>query len=161
MNELDSVPLFQVDSTGPAAPAEDDLLASFFTEISTKPEPVAPAPSSSAPPDSTPAESAESANTLTEKYVNQDLGDGKGQVERLTGPHYEWKNLNPYAVFQLDIDATEEDIKYRYKKLSLKVHPDRLRNVEKAREAFEEVCHLSSTQHYYRKMINCYYFIYY
>jgi len=39
----------------------------------------------------------------------------------------------------LDIDATEEDIKYRYKKLSLKVHPDRMRHVEKAREAFEEV----------------------
>jgi preprotein translocase subunit Sec63 len=40
----------------------------------------------------------------------------------------------------LDVDATEEDIKYRYKKLSLKVHPDRMRHVEKAREAFEEVC---------------------
>jgi len=62
-------------------------------------------------------------------------------VERLLSSHYEWKNLNPYAVFQLDIDATEEDIKYRYKKLSLKVHPDRLRGVEKAREAFEEVPH--------------------
>ena len=62
-------------------------------------------------------------------------------MERLLSSHYEWKNLNPYAVFQLDIDATEEDIKYRYKKLSLKVHPDRLRGVEKAREAFEEVPH--------------------
>ena len=37
------------------------------------------------------------------------------------------------------IDATEEDIKFRYKKLSLKVHPDRCRNIDNAREAFEQV----------------------
>lgn len=77
---------------------------------------------------------------LTEKYVNQELGSGKEQVERLTASNYKWKNLNPYYVLQLDIDATEEDIRYRYKKLSTKVHPDKLRDMEMAREAFEEVC---------------------
>jgi len=41
------------------------------------------------------------------------LGDSKAQLARLTCPHYEWKNVNPYYVLQLDIDATEEDIKYR------------------------------------------------
>jgi DnaJ-class molecular chaperone len=40
---------------------------------------------------------------------------------------------------QLGIDATEEDIKYRYRKLSAKIHPDKLRDVELAREGFEEV----------------------
>lgn len=123
----------------PNAEEEDDLLAGFFTEISNKPEPTARAARGEAASEEPTAEEPQKENTLTEKYVNQDLGDGRAQVERLTGSHYEWRNLNPYAVFQLDVDATEEDIKYRYKKLSLKVHPDRLRNVEKAREAFEEV----------------------
>jgi DnaJ family protein C protein 8 len=53
--------------------------------------------------------------------------------------NYKWYNLNPYYVLQLDIDATEEDIKYRYRKLSSKVHPDKLLGVEPAREAFEQV----------------------
>lgn len=39
----------------------------------------------------------------------------------------------------MDVDATEEDIKYRYRKLSAKVHPDKMRDVELARECFEEV----------------------
>ena len=90
-----------------------------------------------------------------EKYSNQDLGSGADQVKRLTAPNYQFKNLNPYVVLQLDIDATDEDIKNRwgyqvrtvvlqlnisrYRKLSAKIHPDKLRNVENAREAFEEV----------------------
>lgn len=40
---------------------------------------------------------------------------------------------------QLDIDATEEDIKLRYRKLSTLVHPDKCLNFPTAREAFEEV----------------------
>ena len=76
---------------------------------------------------------------LTAKYTEQDLGNGNDQVERLTGRHHEWKNLNPYFVMQLDTDATEEDITYRYRKLSAKVHPDKLLSNDKAREAFEQV----------------------
>lgn len=113
------------------APEEDNLLADFFTEVT------------SAPPDETKKpqleEVLETQKILTEKYANQDLGTSREQYDRLLGKHYQWKNLNPYYVFQLDIDATEEDIKQRYKKLSLKVHPDRLRNVENANEAFEQV----------------------
>jgi len=48
------------------------------------------------------------------------------------------ENLNPYDVLMLDVDATEEDIRQRYRKLSSLVHPDKSRN-ERAREAFEEV----------------------
>jgi DnaJ homolog subfamily C member 8 len=84
-------------------------------------------------------EEKEVEKPLTEKYLNQDLGTGQSQCERLLGKHYEWKNLNPFSVLDLDSDATEDDIKYRYKKLSLKVHPDRLRHIENARTAFEEV----------------------
>lgn len=58
---------------------------------------------------------------LSIKYQNQDLGAGKDQIERLMCPHYQWVNLNPFTVLQLDIDANEDDIKYRYRKLSSKV----------------------------------------
>ena len=71
--------------------------------------------------------------------MNTELGTGPEQVARILSSNYKWKNLNPYYVLQLDIDATEEDIKYRYKKLSAKVHPDKLIGIENAREAFEEV----------------------
>lgn len=74
-----------------------------------------------------------------EKYQSQDLGNGKTQHARLTASNYEWRNLNPYFVLQLGTDATEEDIKNRYRKLSAKVHPDKNRDVENARDSFEEV----------------------
>jgi hypothetical protein len=50
---------------------------------------------------------------MHEKYTTQDLGDRKVQYERIMSTNYEWKNLNPYYVLQLGIDATEEDIKQR------------------------------------------------
>lgn len=83
--------------------------------------------------------SVKDENSLTEKYYNQNLGSSEEQCSRLLCKHYEWRNLNPYEVLQLGADATEEDIKLRYKKLSLKVHPDRCRHISNAREAFEEV----------------------
>eukprot|EP01035_Chromulina_nebulosa_P017097 gene17097-22610_t len=127
---------------------EDDLLSSFFNEISDK-----PTVNKSEVVDSANNEdlltgffadienngAARDESVLTPKYTNQDLGDGKEQIERLTAPNFRWRNLNPYHVFQLDVDATEEDIKYRYKKLSLKVHPDKQLDIENARTAFEEV----------------------
>ena len=58
---------------------------------------------------------------------------------RLTADNWQYRNLNPYYVLQLGTDATEEDIKNRYRKLSAKVHPDKNRGVENARDSFEEV----------------------
>jgi DnaJ homolog subfamily C member 8 len=110
-------------------------------------------------------DNAKHTELLNEKYTKQDLGTPLEQYHRLTCPHYEFKNQNPYYVLQLDIDATMEDIKYRsplilplsllsnsnslpwflsfsccrYRKLSAKVHPDKLRDVENSRLAFEEV----------------------
>lgn len=52
-------------------------------------------------------------NFIHEKYTNQDLGDRKEQYARLIAKNYEWRNLNPYFVLQLGIDATAEDIKQR------------------------------------------------
>jgi len=73
------------------------------------------------------------------KYAVEDLGDPEEQVARLTAENYQFRNLNPYFVLLLDIDATDEDIKFRYRKMSVKVHPDKLIGVENAREAFEQV----------------------
>ncbi|KAF4321687.1 hypothetical protein BBO99_00001142 [Phytophthora kernoviae] len=67
-----------------------------------------------------------------------EFGDSDGQIERLLQPHFKWINLNPFRVLMLDTDATEEDMKQHYRKLSTMVHPDKCRNA-KAREAFEEV----------------------
>lgn len=126
---------------------EDNLLANFFSEVSStaaaaaKPKPSTDTASAAvveAVPVA-PTEAVRDESSLTEKYTNQDLGDGRAQYERILAPHFEWRNLNPYAVLQLGADATEEDIKLRYKKMSLKVHPDRLRDIENARDAFEQV----------------------
>ncbi len=73
------------------------------------------------------------------KYTNQDLGTPEEQIERLVAPNHQWRNLNPYGVLKLDVDATEEDIKGRYRKLSAMVHPDKRIGNDSAREAFEEV----------------------
>ena len=58
-------------------------------------------------------DNAKQTELLNEKYTKQDLGTPLEQFHRLTCPHYEFKNQNPYYVLQLDIDATMEDIKYR------------------------------------------------
>ncbi len=108
-------------------PTNEDLLSGFFNELNNQPGVT---------------KSSSSSNSIVKsesKYANQDLGDAESQYARLTRKNYEWRNLNPYYVLQLDIDATEEDIKLRYKNLSRKVHPDKLRNKENAREAFEQV----------------------
>lgn len=122
-------------STSTAAPVaenEDDALASFLEEVAAKPAPDVTVSAEA-------VEAAKDEKALTEKYANQDLGDGRSQVARILARHYEWRNLNPFHVLDLDSDATDEDIKLRYKKLSLKVHPDRLRDLTNARDAFEQV----------------------
>jgi hypothetical protein len=130
---------------------EDNALADFFSEISTvkaKPIVLAAATESGASAASTDKDKEEGGVevdeeveelTLTEKYVSQDLGTGQAQCARLLANHHEWRNLNPFYVLQLDVDANVEDIKLRYKKLSLKVHPDRMREIADARVAFEYV----------------------
>ena len=139
---------------------EDDLLASFFNDVtantavtveSKKREVVIRSSDDSAEEvgksdadaaaDTADAQvvAVKDESSLTEKYYNQNLGNSEEQCSRLLCKHYEWRNLNPYEVLQLGADATEEDIKLRYKKLSLKVHPDRCRHISNARDAFEEV----------------------
>ena len=121
-------------------PSEDDLLSSFLTEVkapASSSSTTGGAPRASQQPDQ--ETSIDPQSLATEKYTNQELGDGKTQHARLTAKNCEWRNLNPYYVLQLDIDATSEDIKNRYRKLSTRVHPDKNRDIENARESFEYV----------------------
>ncbi|MEE6484883.1 hypothetical protein FKM82_014090 [Ascaphus truei] len=64
----------------------------------------------------------------------------KQQIERLIRPGSSYFNLNPYEVLQLDPEATDEEIKKRFRQLSILVHPDKNQDdVERAQKAFEAV----------------------
>ena len=102
--------LDSVDKSSNAAEAgakvdnDDDILSGFFSEVQEKTTTVAD------------QKIIKDETFSHEKYSNQDLGDRKLQYDRIMEKNYEWRNLNPYFVLQLDIDATEEDIKQRYKR---------------------------------------------
>ncbi|KAF4132062.1 DnaJ domain [Phytophthora infestans] len=99
---------------------EEMLLAEFMSEVQ---------------------ELEENANCIKKEENEKppvDFGSSDAQIERLLQPHFKWINLNPYRVLMLDTDATEENMKQHYRKISTMVHPDKCRN-PKAREAFEEV----------------------
>ena len=117
-------------SAGPTEAREADLLSGFFSEVTTAQDTIKAA--------------ATGPIKVESKYANQELGDAKYQFDRLTQKNYEWRNLNPFYVMQLGTDATDEDIRQRYKNLSRRVHPDKLLDMENAREAFEQV-HTSTT----------------
>ncbi|KAJ0405970.1 hypothetical protein P43SY_005536 [Pythium insidiosum] len=109
---------------------EDALMAAFLSEVQEleesancvkKPQP----------------EAAGDADEAAPKRV-VDFGTSEGQLSRLLQEHYQWINLNPFRVLMLDTDASEEDIKQHYRKISTLVHPDKFAH-PRAREAFEEV----------------------
>lgn len=139
---------------------EDDLLEGFFSELNDAEKEKEKKKEA--------AENAKHNLSLTEKYTNQDLGTALDQYRRLTCRHYEFKNQNPYYVLQLDTDATMEDIKYRfllatltiysfrYRKLSAKLHPDKMRDVENSRLAFEEVFHYIIVSHFISQLKDAY-----
>lgn len=60
------------------APAGDDMLAGFFSDLAG-----ASAATAS-------AEAKKVNKDLSDKYLNQDLGDSKSQYERLVQPNYKW-----------------------------------------------------------------------
>lgn len=80
----------------------------------------------------------ESSRSAAAKTAAVDLGTSELQINRILQRHYKFINLNPFEVLVLDTDATEKDIKVRYRDLAALVHPDK--NVDpRARDAFEEV----------------------
>jgi len=62
------------------------------------------------------------------------------QIDRLLRPGYTYRNLNPFEVLQVDPETAVEDIKKKYKRMSILVHPDKNPdNQERAQIAFDAV----------------------
>jgi len=60
------------------------------------------------------------------------------QIDRLTKAGSKYLNLNPYEVLQIPQDTSEEDMRKKYKKLSILVHPDKNPDEkERAQKAFD------------------------
>ncbi|KAE8624073.1 hypothetical protein XENTR_v10005819 [Xenopus tropicalis] len=64
----------------------------------------------------------------------------KQQIERLIRPGSSYFNLNPFEVLQIDPEVTDEEVKKRFRQLSILVHPDKNQDdVDRAQKAFEAV----------------------
>ncbi|KAF5300076.1 hypothetical protein FQA39_LY11268 [Lamprigera yunnana] len=64
----------------------------------------------------------------------------KQQIERLLRPGSTYFNLNPFEVLNVDPDTPLEEIKKKYKRLSILVHPDKNQDdPDRAQQAFEVV----------------------
>ncbi|KAG6441442.1 hypothetical protein O3G_MSEX001823 [Manduca sexta] len=62
------------------------------------------------------------------------------QIERLLRPGSTYFNLNPFEVLQVEPDVSLDEIKKKYRRLSILVHPDKnMDNSERAQQAFEIV----------------------
>nr|CAG4645113.1 EOG090X0DLG [Leptodora kindtii] len=62
----------------------------------------------------------------------------KQQIDRLMRPGSSYFNLNPFEVLQINPEISVEDIKKKYKRLSILVHPDKNQDdPERAQQAFE------------------------
>jgi len=64
----------------------------------------------------------------------------KLQIERLLRPGYTYRNLNPFEVLQVDPDLPLEDVKKKFRRMSILVHPDKNQDdSERAQIAFDAV----------------------
>lgn len=64
----------------------------------------------------------------------------KQQIDRLLRPGSSYFNLNPYEVLQIEHETPVEDIKKKYKRLSILVHPDKNQeDADRAQQAFEVI----------------------
>uniref|UniRef100_A0A6A7FWE0 DnaJ homolog subfamily C member 8-like n=2 Tax=Hirondellea gigas TaxID=1518452 RepID=A0A6A7FWE0_9CRUS len=64
----------------------------------------------------------------------------KHQIARLLRPGASYANLNPFQVLQVEPTATLNEIKKKYRKLSILVHPDKNHDdVDRAQQAFDEL----------------------
>lgn len=62
----------------------------------------------------------------------------KQQIERLLRPGSTYFNLNPFEVLQLDPETSLDEIKKKYRRFSILVHPDKnIDDSERAQQAFE------------------------
>uniref|UniRef100_A0A8C2ZR10 DnaJ (Hsp40) homolog, subfamily C, member 8 n=1 Tax=Cyclopterus lumpus TaxID=8103 RepID=A0A8C2ZR10_CYCLU len=64
----------------------------------------------------------------------------KQQIDRLLRPGASYFNLNPFEVLQIDAEATDDELKKRFRALSILVHPDKNQDDQiRSQKAFEAV----------------------
>jgi len=64
----------------------------------------------------------------------------KQQIDRLLRPGSSYFNLNPFEVLQIDPEATDDELKKRFRALSILVHPDKNQDdPDRSQLAFEAV----------------------
>lgn len=64
----------------------------------------------------------------------------KQQIDRLLRPGYTYRNLNPFEVLQVDPEMPLEEIKKKFRRFSILVHPDKNQDdEERATIAFDAV----------------------
>ncbi|KAF2368643.1 DnaJ domain [Trinorchestia longiramus] len=64
----------------------------------------------------------------------------KQQIDRLLRPGASYANLNPFQVLQIEPTSSPAEIKRKYKRLSILVHPDKNQDdSERAQRAFDEL----------------------
>jgi len=64
----------------------------------------------------------------------------KQQLDRLTRPGSTYFNLNPFDVLQVDPDTPLPEIKQKFKRMSILVHPDKnLDDKDRAQTCFDAV----------------------
>ena len=98
-----------------AVPADDsELLAAFLGEV----------------------QSAQQAAKVAARKRQYKPQEASAEIARLLQPHHAWINLDPFGVLCLPPDATEEEIKFHYRRLSAVVHPDKC-SLEGAMDAFQ------------------------
>jgi len=62
----------------------------------------------------------------------------KQQIDRLLRPGSTYRNLNPYEVLQIDPELPLDEVKKKYRRLSILVHPDKNPDDrERAQAAFD------------------------
>lgn len=64
---------------------------------------------------------------------------GADHIARLHRPGAKYFNMNPFEVLGLNHKATHEEVRAAYRKLSVKVHPDKNPDNERSQSAFEIV----------------------
>ncbi|CAF0881995.1 unnamed protein product [Brachionus calyciflorus] len=126
---------------------KDDLLDSFYAELSTGSSIKKEEEAIKKVDESVKKEPDEKDPLLDSFYSEIDnikteefKSSSREQIERLLRPGSTYFNLNPFEVLQIDPYACLEEIKKKYRKLSIYVHPDKNPDDrERAQVAFEAV----------------------